>query len=337
MAAEASPRKSRELIAELGSSLFGFQTEALLEHPSLQPPERKRMSLADPRALDSALENGATILTEDLYPEPLKYAEDFVSPALFVKGNQSCLSQPTVGIVGTRNASVYGRACAQKFAEALASRGVTVVSGGALGIDAAAHRGALAVNGSTVAVFAGGIEEIYPSIHRTMFQEIQRNGCLVSQFAAGFRPAEYKFLARNVTVAALSRVLIVIQAPARSGALSTANAAVEMGRDVFVVPANLDQLDFTGSFNLIRDGADLCYHPNQILEALGMKPTAKPQEPSLGEASRKIVQVLGMSPLDTERIATQTGLNSTDVLSELTMLELDGIVLRESGGYILKR
>jgi DNA processing protein len=341
IAAEATPRKSRDLIAELGSSLFGFEA-GFLNHASLSPSERKRVAMSEPKALENALLQGASILVEEAYPDLLKQSADFVSPALFVHGDTSCLYRPTVGIVGTRNATPYGKACAQKFAEALASAGVTIVSGGALGIDAAAHRGALAVDGSTVAVFAGGIDWVYPASHAELFRQIRRKGCLMSQFAAGFRPSDYKFLARNVTVAALSQLLLVIQAPVRSGSLSTANAAVEMGREVFVVPANIDAVEFRGSFNLIRDGASLCYHPDQILEALGLKGAGSkedrnPGASDLGDIAQKIVSLLSLEPVDTEKLAEKTGLSSGEILSELTMLELDGVVRRESGGYILRK
>jgi DNA processing protein len=335
LAAEASPAKSRDLVRDLGSSSLGYQS-VFLSSPDLGPSERKRVGLADLKPLEKAMEDGVAVLTEDEYPETLQQAAAFVSPGLFIKGDASCLRRPTVGIVGTRNASPYGRACAQKFAEALAAQGVTIVSGGALGIDAAAHRGGLAVDGSTAAVLAGGIDSVYPPAHDVLFRELQRKGCLVSQFAVGFRPADYKFLARNVTIAALSQVLIVIQAPTRSGALTTANASAELGREVFVVPANIDCQDFRGSFNLIRDGATLAYHPDQILETLGVRRTPAAEKPILSGPADLIVSVLGMEPLDTDKIATRTGLGAGEVLSELTMLELDGIVHRETTGYILR-
>ena len=142
-------------------------------------------------------------------------------------------------------------------------------------IDAAAHKGALAAGGRTAAVFAGGIDHIYPAIHGPLFQQITQSGCLVSQFAAGARPNDYKFLGRNVLIAALSRALIVVQAPTKSGALSTANSAADMGREVFVIPANIDSIEFRGSFNLIRDGATLVYHPDQVLEAIGVSRSRK--------------------------------------------------------------
>lgn len=335
LAAEASPQRSRDLVRDLGSSLFSDQA-SLLASSQLTPGERKRIALADPASLKRALEEGVQILTEDSFPERLLEVPDFLPPALFVKGDIACLNRLTVGIVGTRSASPYGKACAQKFSEFLASKGVTIVSGGALGIDAAAHRGALAVSGSTVAVLASGIDCVYPPVHQALFRQMQMKGCLVSQFAVGFRPVDYKFLARNVTIAALSQALIVVQAPARSGALSTAHAAVEMGREVFVIPANIDSQDFRGSFNLIRDGATLAYHPDQVLEVLGVETIHEEPQQNLSQIGTQIVKVLSLEPLDSDKISERTGLGSGDVLSELTMLELDGIVLRESGGYILK-
>ncbi len=287
-------------------------------------------------ALERAQAHGVEVLAEAQYPDVLLEAEDQIPPGLFVHGDIESLSKPTVGIVGTRGASPYGKACAQKFAEALASAGVTIVSGGALGIDAAAHRGALAVGGSTVAVLAGGIDHVYPAVHAALFRQIRQRGCLVSQYAVGSKPNEYKFLARNVLIAALSRALLVVQAPTRSGALSTAHAAAELGREVFVVPANIDNIEFRGSFNLIRDGAALVYHPDQVLQAIGVRRKEPEPPPAASGPGALILEVLGAEPIDAERIVERTGLSAGEVLAELTMLELDGLVQRDAGGYMKK-
>ena len=332
LAAELPPAKSRALVDGLGSTLLTAR-ESILHAQGLSPSERKRLETVSIPALETAKNNGAFIWHESQFSETLAAVSDYVPPALFVHGVVECLSKPTVGIVGTRNASPYGKACAHKFAEALAAQGVTVVSGGALGIDAAAHRGALAAGGSTTAVLAGGIDHVYPAIHHTLFKEIRRNGCLVSQFAAGSRPNDYKFLARNVTVAALSQVLLVVQAPVRSGALSTAHAMADLGREVMVVPANIDSHDFRGSFNLLRDGATLVYHPSQVLEALGMESRARSK--AVVEESA-LISALGMEPTPVEKIVDGTGLSMSDVLAELTMLDLEGRVVREAGGYLLR-
>jgi DNA processing protein len=332
---EASPAKSRTLLAGLGSSVDSGE-DAFRASGLLAPAERKRLENVNLQAFEHAWQQGVRILTETSYPQVLLEAEEHVLPALFVHGALDCLSYPTVGIVGTRAASAYGKACAQKFAEALASAGVTVVSGGALGIDAAAHRGALAVGGSTIAVLAGGVDHIYPAVHAALFRQIRTRGCLVSQYAIGAKPNEYKFLARNTLIAALSRALLVVQAPTRSGALSTAHAAAELGREVFVVPANIDSIEFRGSFNLIRDGATLVYHPDQVLEAIGVERKEAEPAPESSEIGTRILAVLGNSPLDAERIVDRTGLNAGEVLAELTMLELDGLVIRETSGYMRK-
>jgi DNA processing protein len=335
LAAELPAAKSRVLLEGVGSSLLD-PVDYLRTFRGFSTAERKRVEASERVDLEAVLKSGADVFTEDRFSAVAMEASEWLPPALFVKGRPDALHHPTVGIVGTRSATAYGRACAQKFAESLARAGVTIVSGGALGIDAAAHLGALAVGGATVAVLAGGIEHTYPTVHRAMFRDICENGCLVSQFAVGSMLREDKFLARNVTIAALCQALLVVQAPTRSGALSTANATAEMGREVFVVPANIDGNHFRGSFNLIRDGATLVYHPDQILEALALRPGLEPELPPAEGIAALIVATLGMEPISAERIVEQTGFPAGDVLAELTMLELEGRVMRDPSGYLLK-
>jgi DNA processing protein len=336
LATEASPVKSRALIEELGSLPLSEALTGLNRHPGLSDAERRRLGFTYSAALEEAIGRGVRLLTEQEYPEPLAEAAG-TPPALFVSGDPECLHAPTVAIVGTRSASTYGKACAHKFAEALARAGVTVISGGALGIDAAAHRGALEAGGHTVAVLAAGVDHVYPAVHHNLFSNIRERGCLVSQFAVGSKPNEYRFIVRNSLVAALSLAVLVIEAPQRSGAIRTAQAAAELGRDVFVVPANIDALSFQGSFALIRDGATLVSHPSDILESLGIEPVEPVQElAATSSAGDQILSVLSVQPLAAERIVERTGLDTAKVLSELTMLELEGRILRDAGGYALK-
>lgn len=339
LAAETSPAKSRALVRELGfldPDSDADSVRLLFDHPTLTPGERKRLGYLNESALEPALQGGARLLEEREYPEPLAEAEG-TPPAIFVHGDFACLSAPAVGIVGTRGASTYGKACAHKFAEALARAGVTVISGGALGIDAAAHRGALAAGGKTAAVLAAGIDNVYPAVHGGLFTQIRESGCLVSQFAAGVRPTDYRFLVRNTLVASLSMALLVIEAPFKSGAIRTAHAAAELGRDVFVVPANIDSLSFQGSFSLIRDGATLVSHPGEILEALGIEAVApEAPTPAASSVGEQILSVLSVQPLAAELIVERTGLETADVLSELTMLELEGRIIRDAGGYAIR-
>ncbi len=330
LAAEASAAKSRALLRELGSLSESEAIAALRQHSALTDAERRRVVAGVP-----PIPGGVQLLAGDELPELLLQAEGTPS-ALFVDGDPSALEAPTVAIVGTRAASAYGKACALKFGEALARAGVTVVSGGALGIDAAAHRGALEAGGRTAAVLAAGIDNVYPAVHAGLFRQIREQGCLVSQFAVGTKPGDYRFLIRNMTVAALSLAVLVVEAPLKSGAMRTAHAAAEYGRDVFVVPANIDMMSFAGSFSLLRDGATLVSHPDEILEAIGVEPVTAEELAPASSTGEKILRVLSTSPIPTEVIVDRSGLDTADVLSELTMLELEGRVIRDSGGYAIR-
>jgi DNA processing protein len=334
LAAEMTAEKGRALLERLDPSSIDPVAD-LDAFEFLTPSERKRMRSASESALYAAEKGGIRVFEADSIPGV--YGQSPISPALFIDGSIDCLAAPTVAIVGTRAASTYGKAVAEKFAEALARAGVTVVSGGALGIDAAAHRGALNVGGATVAVLAGGVDRVYPSVHAGLFRQVRESGCLVSQFPVGAQPLDYRFLERNRLIAALSLGVLVIEAPARSGALRTAHEAADLGREVFVVPANIDNLKFKGSFNLIRDGATLVDHPYQILESLGLEssPAGPVPAPASGVGQR-IMAVLSVQPLAAEFIVERTGLPAAEILSELTMLELEGRVIRDAGGYALR-
>lgn len=301
--------------------------------------DRMRFASVDLEGFRDLVAQGLRVISEEEYPAPLRES-GLVPPALFAQGDPEILHCTTVAIVGTRNATTYGKAVAQKFGERLAEAGITVVSGGALGIDTAAHKGALRAGGATAAVMITGLDKVYPRENAGLFRQIQeQKGCLLSQFAVGTKSAwEHRPLLRNHTVAALAQALVVIEAPAKSGSLYTAMAANELGRPVFVVPANVDNLNFRGSHQLIRDGATLVDHPNQVLYALGMEPPAREDAaaPPANDAQRKILATLSMQPLAPERIVEQTGLPTADVLAELTMLELEGRVIRDTGGFALR-
>jgi DNA processing protein len=336
LATDASGERCRALVSGLGNVALTTGEALRRIGRALSPTERENLSQADMGALQQAIEHGAFVLSLPDYPEPLSLASA-IPPALFVWGDGECLNRPKVSIVGTRGASTYGRAAALKFAESLAEAGITVVSGGAAGIDAAAHEGAIGAGGKTVAALGTGIDQTYPAMHRQLFQRIRENGCLVSQFAAGTKPKPFRFPMRNHLIAALSDGVLIVEAPERSGALITAHAAAELGRQVFVVPANISNTNFRGSHALIRDGAALVDHPDQVLDALNVSPaSAKPIAPDLTEAQAKIVAALSVRPLSAESIVDQTGLAAAEVLCELTVLELDGRVLRSPDGYAFK-
>ena len=333
LAAEASPQKAREIASDLAG--FSDAEDRILRIPRWNASERDRMSTALGDGYLQGLEAGIFPVPSEGFPSQMQ--AEFFPPAIYAWGSTACFQQPCVAIVGTRAASAYGRAAAMKFAEVLSGAGITIISGGALGIDAAAHEGALSTGGSTVAVLAGGVDKIYPAKHRGLFSRIRENGALVSQFAIGSKPDYYKFLIRNRLIAGLAHLILVVEAPERSGALSTATAAAEMGKDVFVVPANVENLNFRGSHALIRDGATLCDHPDQILDTLGVLSLSAPA-PSVKHTREAalILDSLKGGMLTADEISDRTGLTSPEVSGELSMLELDGFVLKDGRHFHLK-
>ncbi|RYG24529.1 DNA-protecting protein DprA [bacterium] len=328
LAGELSARKANLIAQELAH--HPDRNRRLREHAALTETERRRIA-----SCRTEIPPGAKVLTEMDFSSYLAEAEG--PPAIFVSGDAAALHEPCIAIVGTRSASLYGKACAQKFAEGFARAGVTVVSGGALGIDAAAHKGALAVGGRTAAVLAGGVDNVYPSVHAGLFGQIRESGCLVSQFACGAKPGEHKFLLRNDLIASLCIGVLVVEAPNKSGALRTAATAAELGREVFVVPATIDNRAYWGSLNLIRDGATLVYHPDQVLESLDIEPVrAQTASPAPEGDTERLLAALSIDPISPEGLVERTGLDPSTVLSELTLLELDGRIVKDASGYALK-
>ncbi|MBX7131405.1 MAG: DNA-processing protein DprA [Fimbriimonadaceae bacterium] len=335
LAAEMPGYRSRPILDEILKSR-AEPLSYLLTRAPLTPAERERVRNVNPRDLESVMKAGATLLSDSGLPDALLESPN-PPLALFAWGKAEVIHQPTIAIVGTRGATTYGKAVAMKFAEVLAAAGVTIVSGGALGIDGAAHRGALAGGGSTIAVLATGIDGVYPTVHRGLFQHIREHGCLISQFAAGTKPMKHRFVVRNYLVAAISQAVLVVEAPEKSGALNTAHVAAEMGRPVYVVSANIDNLNFRGSHALIRDGAILTDHPDIVLHGLGLASGPVPQAKThLSTEQEQILAALSSHPTAPELIVAKTGLAPEVVLSELTMLELDGFVLQDLGGFALR-
>ncbi len=309
--------------------------DLLFRSSDITPSEAQRAKGDFSEAMARAKRKEAKILVDDLLPK--RYHETpGMSAVLFARGNPEILQSPCVGIVGTRGASSYGKACAIKFSEVLSRAGVTILSGGAFGIDAAAHKGALDAKGNTVAVLPCGIDQSYPVSHKGLYESIAESGCLVSQFACGFMPRHDSFLARNWTLAALSDAVLIIEAPEASGSIHTANRANEMGKPVYVVPGNIGQLSFRGSHDLIRSGATLVDHPEQILEDLKIYADSKQvSNEQLTEIQRKILAQLSSVPVAPEKIVSELAADPSEIMSELTMLELDGKIIRCAGGICL--
>lgn len=327
LSAEMSLQRGREVLQSLDPN--SIWRDALLASPIPTDSEKKRIRTCPEL---KGIPPGISLLEERQFSDAMSFAEG-LPLALLAKGKVDPLFGPTVGIVGTRSATSYGRVCARKFAEEFARHGITVVSGGAVGIDAAAHEGALSAGGATIAVLACGVDHVYPSAHAGLFDRICESGALVSQFALGTKPADYKFIMRNHLIAAMSQIVVVIEAPMKSGAIRTAGFAGEMGREVFVVPGPIDQFGFGGSHALIRDGATLVDHPMQVIEALGLEAKPVVAKPEMQGIAAEILGVLDANTMPVERIVELTGIAMGDVLAELTILELEGLIHREPGGF----
>jgi DNA processing protein len=283
------------------------------------------------------------------YPSLLREIPD--PPAvLYVRGNFEPRDLNAVAIVGSRKCSYYGREQAERFAALLAGVGISVISGGARGIDSAAHRGAMShPHGRTIAVLGSGIDVPYPPENAALFIEIARRGAVVSEYPIGTPPLRDNFPRRNRIVSGLSRGVLVIEADIRSGALITARQACDdHGRTVFALPGRVDHSLSEGPHQLIRDGAVLTSKLQDILDNLGPLPesahapslfepappeAAKPQAASveLSERQRLILSHLGVDPTHVDGLIERTSLSAQDVLGELTLLSLKGIVKRIDG------
>lgn len=313
----------------------GDWREFLRSHPLTNEAARKRLGLISRESQDRLAARGVFPVLASEFPEPLA-AAGMTLPGVFAWGDEAALRAPCIGIVGTRHATPYGRACAMKFAEAFVRAGVTVVSGGAVGIDAAAHEGALSAGGRTIACLASGIDVVYPQANAGLFDRIRDRGLLLSMFAGGAPSVQRNFLTRNGLIAALSLGVLVVEAPQRSGSMNTAGLAGDFGREVFVVPGTIERHGFEGSHALLRDGATFVTHPDHVLEALGIDPVEEAPLAEIDGVGGRILAVLSADAIPIEKIAERTGLDASEILSEMTMLELDGRIVRGGGGYALK-
>jgi len=264
--------------------------------------------------------------------------------ALRTRGRWPPPDGPRAAIVGSRRPSPYGEAVAEQLALDLARAGVVVISGLALGIDAAAHRGALNAGGVTVAVMGTGVDVIYPSAHSVLAEAIvSGGGALVSQFPDGTAPRRHNFPARNYTMAALADLVVVVEAGEGSGALITAEAALDLHKEVMAVPGSVFSPLSVGTHGLIRDGAGLVQNARDVLAALRVggevldDPLATPA--SIGirlpvERDGILSHLSDVLALNAAEIARKLQLPIAEVLGRLTALELDGAVKRQQGGYI---
>ncbi len=351
----AEKNLSRAALARLAEELDAWtgdtpsSTERLAREVGVPRRQMETALAALPGARDAGIAEreraaalGARVVTRFDPDYPRELAElPLAPPVLSIAGELP--AGPAVAIVGSRRADAYGLEVAQLFASALAEREIAVVSGFARGIDAAAHRGALApLSGRTVAILGCGLGIDYPRGHAHLGRAIAARGALVSEFPCGYEPRSWNFPVRNRSIAALSQAVLVVQAAARSGSLSTARWALDLGRDLFAVPGQIFDERSLGPHALLRDGAFLAQHPKDLFELFGPRQATQlsilPQEPEdteppLPGLSGAIVSALvpgfDRAPED---LGLATGAPIDRVLATLLELELLGKVRRMPGG-----
>jgi DNA processing protein len=334
------------LLAHYGSprAIFEAGVDALRAHV----PAARARALCEPppptfgQLLDATLQwleqpgHHLVTLHDARYPAALANIAD-PPLMLYLNGDAALLQRPALAIVGSRNASLQGRANAAGFAQALSGAGVTVVSGLALGIDAAAHEGALREAGSTIAVIGTGADRLYPQRNRELALRIAAHGCIVSESPLGTPATAGNFPRRNRIISGLSAGVLVVEAAAESGSLITAHAAADQGREVFAIPGSIHSALSKGCHKLIREGARLVETVGEVLEALDMSPLVRAHVPAQGFAPQECARLLGElghDPIGFDTLAASSGIDAASLNSQLLMLELAGLIERLPGGLV---
>jgi len=267
-------------------------------------------------------------------PELLRQIHD-PPPTLFLRGGADVevLWRPAVAIVGARACSTYGAQVARMLGRELAASGLVVVSGLARGVDGEAHRGALDAGGVTVAVLGCGIDRDYPAAHTELARRICERGLVVSEYEPGVEPAPWRFPARNRIIAGLTAATVIVEARERSGALITADFALEDGREVFAVPGEITSMLSTGTNRLLRQGATPLTSTEDVLELFGLSPGQRPPAPTLSIVAAKLIERLPDGAVSADELARATELEPGRLAAGLAELELAGLVAEAEGRY----
>ena len=328
-------------MSELALAAFAAHTDSHLVHaPRSERFARFQREFDAPAYLADLERRRLRWISRSAPAFPRTLAAIFDAPAgLFLRGaaELSLLERPAVAVVGARSCSAYGAEVARMLGRELAAAGLVVVSGLARGVDGHAHRGALEAGGLTVAVLGCGIDRDYPAAHGELAARIGGEGLVVSEYAPGVEPAPWRFPARNRIIAGLSQATVVVEARERSGALITADLALEEGREVFAVPGEITSALSVGSNRLLRSGATPLTAVADVLHAFGIEPEAARPRPELSEAATKVLARIELEPAGADAIARALGLVAGDVAAILTELELSGTVSERDGFFRLVR
>lgn len=338
------PVKIRAILSriERASDILDWDSQKYKQIPGISDEITSRiktkLDLSYGRRIEEwADKNGITILTllDEDYPQSLSEIYD-PPPFLFIKGSMAPSDKNSIALVGSRNASEYGRMTASKLAGELASNGITIVSGMAVGVDSSSHRGAIQAGGRTFAVLGSGIDIIYPRENKRLYQEISENGAVISEFFPGTGPSPGHFPRRNRVISGLSKAVIVVEAGQKSGALLTADLALSQGKALFAVPGQLSSKQSLGANDLIKTGAQILTSPDDIFSVLPelkndyIVPDKKVVE-DLSEGENLIFEYLSDSPRQIDYLVRKTNMTANDVSGFLLSLELRGLIRQLSG------
>jgi len=323
-------------VNELALALFASETGTHLVRPPTGGRWREFLRRFDEQRELARLAAGGFRFVgrgEPEFPALLRSIHD-PPPGLFVRGDAEpdLLARSAVAIVGARACSGYGASVARSLGRDLAAAGLVVVSGLARGIDGEAHRGALEAGGPTVAVLGCGIDRDYPAAHAELARRVAAVGLVVSEYAPGVEPAPWRFPARNRIVAGLCAATVVVEARERSGALITADLALEEGREVFAVPGEITSSLSSGTNTLLKLGASPLTGAPDVLSSFGIEPEP-PAAADVSPAAASLLELVRMSPAGADALARQSGLDAGEVARALVELELGGLVVAAEGLY----
>ena len=349
---QISPRRAKRLFARFESfrGIWEAPASQLGRLFNSQVIGEAIASGRDEAAIDeefrSAEEAGIHIVTlvDKDYPPLLREIDD-PPLVLYVRGKMSIDPARSIAVVGTRRSTRYASLVAGRLSSQLALKGIAVISGLAAGTDTSAHQGVLDVGGKTVAVMGCGVDRVYPKRNQALYDRIVETGTVISEYPLGTRPAKWTFPQRNRIISGLSRGVVVVQAPERSGALITARLALEQGREVFAVPGNITNRTSAGTNQLLKDGAKLVITVDDILEEypdlLRLKKPANDEDegedPKLGEKEQAVYDLIRLEPVHVDDIIGRADLSPTEASHILLLLQLEGLIEEVEGGRYIRK
>ena len=351
MIRELTPRRMVILLERFCSpqAVWEAPVETLTALPGLDKVAEKIASSRREDAIDRELARveklGIQIVTllDPDYP-PLLRAIESPPPVLYIKGEKTIDTTRAIAIVGTRRSSHYGRAVAARLAEVLGRYGLVVISGLAVGIDAAAHRGALKAGAQTVAVLGSGFLRPYPASNKQLADQIGETGTLLSEYPLDTPPAKWTFPQRNRILSGLARGVVVVEAPEHSGALITARLALEQGREVFAVPGNVTSTGSVGTNRLIKDGAKLVETAEDVLSEFpdlyaltkATSPQTEQRAASLTGAQRRVYDLIGLEAVHIDDIIARGGLAPSEASHVLLCLQMENLIQEVEGKRFIR-